>query len=184
MFKYFLRQPRKTGALCSSSNALANMMTNNIGLDSAKYIVEIGPGLGVFTKQIIKHKNPESNFFVLEVNSVIANDLRKKFKDIEIINENANKLLEIMASKQIENIDVVVSGIPWSIVREKDQNNMLDIIHKSLKEGGHFSTFAYALPTIKAKKFRKKLFDRFKHIKMSQMVWLNFPPAYVYYCRK
>lgn len=184
MFKYFLRQPRKTGALCSSSSALADIITNNIGLDNAKHIVEIGPGLGVFTKQIIKHRHPESNFFALEVNSLIASELRKKFKDIEVINENANKLLDIMANKKIENIDVVVSGIPWSIVKEKDQNNMLDIIHKSLKEGGYFSTFVYALPTIKAKKFRKKLFERFKHIKTSQMVWLNFPPAYVYYCKK
>ncbi|MEE6586261.1 SAM-dependent methyltransferase, partial [Campylobacter coli] len=40
-----------------------------------------------------------------------------------------------------------IVGIPWSLLRDHEQEKLLKIIHKSLKPNGYFSTFAYVLPT-------------------------------------
>ena len=89
-----------------------------------------------------------------------------------------------MQNKQIAQFDVVVSGIPWRLLKAKEQDILLKNIHHSLKNGGYFSTFAYILPTPKTILFRKKLQKYFSHIKTSKVVWNNLPPAFVYYCKK
>ncbi|EAI6458843.1 SAM-dependent methyltransferase, partial [Campylobacter coli] len=45
MFFYeYLKNPKQIGAFCSSSQKLGFVMTQNINLRQANYIVEIGPG--------------------------------------------------------------------------------------------------------------------------------------------
>lgn len=184
MFLYFLKNPRKTGALCSSSKKLSAAITSNIGLEKAQFIAEIGPGLGVFTQEILRRKNKESKFFAVEINPHIAKKLQEKLEGIEIENESAGKLLEIMKKREIEYLDAIVSGLPWSIFSQKEQDYLLDCIYTALRPGGYFSTFAYVLPTPQAKKFKRKLYRRFEKVEISQVIWNNFPPACVYYCKK
>lgn len=72
MIIHFLLNPRKVGALCSSSNKLSELITSNVDIENAKYIVEIGPGYGVFTKKILAKRAMDSTFFALEINPSIA----------------------------------------------------------------------------------------------------------------
>ncbi|RDU61971.1 SAM-dependent methyltransferase [Helicobacter didelphidarum] len=184
MLLYFLRNPRRIGTLCSSSKELSCAITNNIGLENAQYIAEIGPGLGVFTQEILRKKNKNAQFFAIEINTKIAKKLQEKLMDVEVENESAEKLLQIMKRKQIEYLDVIVSGLPWSVFSQKEQDCLLDCIHEGLRDNGCFATFAYIFPTPQAKKFKKKLFKYFKNVRISKIIWNNFPPAYVYYCKK
>ena len=89
-----------------------------------------------------------------------------------------------MRNKDIQHLDVIVSGIPWSLLKSKEQDLLLKNIHQALKKGGSFSTFAYVLPTPKALSFKKKLRKYFSHVKTSPIIWNNLPPAFVYYCKK
>ena len=184
MFLHFLKNPRKIGAICSSSKRLGKVITQDIGIEHAKYIVEIGPGFGVFTHEILKKKSKDSIFFALENNREIANTLKKKVKDVEVLNESAAHILDIMHARSIKSLDVIVSGLPWSIFSGEEQDSLLTSIYKSLDTHGCFATFAYILPTPQAKLFRKKLYKYFQQVTISNVVWKNFPPAYVYYCRK
>ena len=184
MLLHFLKNPREIGALCSSSKRLGEVITHDIGIEHAKYIVEIGPGFGVFTHEILKKKPKDSIFFALENNPKIASILQQKMKDIEILNESAAKILDIMQARSIASLDVIVSGLPWTIFSQEEQDTLLTRIYQSLNVYGCFATFAYVLPTRQAKIFRKKLYRYFQSVTISNVVWNNFPPAYVYYCKK
>ena len=182
MLLQFLKNPKHTGALHSSSHSLSCMMTKNIGIQNAKYIAEIGPGLGVFTQKILNLKQKDARFFAIEINPYFAKKLQEKFKNLEVENKNANQILSIMQNKQIAQLDVVVSGIPWSLLKAKEQDILLKNIHHSLKNGGYFSTFAYILSTPKTILFRKKLQNYFSHIKNSMDVLNNLFLHFAHYC--
>lgn len=186
MLLHFLKNPREIGAICSSSKRLGKVITHNIGIEQAKYIVEIGPGFGVFTHEILKKKPKDSIFFALENNPKIAHILKKKIGSggCEVLNENAIHILDIMRARSITSLDVVVSGLPWAIFSDEEQDTLLSCIYESLDNYGCFATFAYILPTPQARLFRKKLYRYFQQVTISNVVWKNFPPAYVYYCRK
>lgn len=184
MLRHFLKSPREIGAICSSSKRLGKVITDGIGIEEARYIVEIGPGFGVFTQEIVKKKRKDSVFFALENNPDIASALQKRMKNIEVVNESAARLLDVMRARAIKGLDVVVSGLPWSIFPEEEQDCLLQCIYESLEPYGIFATFAYVLPTPQARSFKKKVYTRFERVKESSIVWKNIPPAYVYYCQK
>ena len=71
---------------------IINKIINSTGLQN-RDIVEIGPGKGALTKEILK-KKPKS-LFLIEKDNVLANDLRKEYfenKLIKIINNDVLKL--------------------------------------------------------------------------------------------
>lgn len=79
MFFYeYLKNPKQIGAFCSSPQKLGFVMTQNINLRQANYIVEIGPGTGVFTENILKYKNKKAQFFAIEINKNMADKLKRK----------------------------------------------------------------------------------------------------------
>lgn len=180
----YITKPKQIGALCASSSKLACMMTENIELNKAYNIAEIGAGDGAFTKNILTKKNKEANFFVVEINKKMVNKLSQKFKDLDIELNSALNLQEICHKKNISNLDIVISGIPWAFLNKIEQNNLINVIYECLKNDGYFVTFAYILPTIAKTRFRKKIYSLFKEVKMSKIIWQNIPPAFVYYCKK
>lgn len=184
MLWHFLRNPRKTGAICSSSKSLAQAMIKEVGIEKAKNIAEIGAGLGVFTQEILKVKQDQSRFFVFEINKHFVQELQKKFPEISLYHCGAENMLQILSDENVDALDVVISGLPWSIFSNKEQDVLLEEIYQSLKHGGIFSTFAYIFPTPQARSFKKKLFKKFASVKISKIIWKNLPPAYVYYCQK
>lgn len=185
MLPYYLKNPKHTGALCSSSNHLAEVITKNIGIEQASSIIEIGPGIGAFTKVILR-KNPNARFFAIEINPKIANKLQKRFPNLDVVVGSVEFLQNIMQERQISYVDIIISGIPWALLSQTVQKEFLQNIYCALKPGGYFATFAYLLPTMGARRFRKRIYKdkMFSEIKKSKIVWDNIPPAFVYYCKK
>ena len=59
----FIKHPKTQGQLHQGSNILAKAMVDAIDFDVAKCIVELGPGTGSFTKEIMKRKKKEQHLF-------------------------------------------------------------------------------------------------------------------------
>ncbi|MDE6886619.1 MAG: methyltransferase domain-containing protein [Helicobacteraceae bacterium] len=181
---HYIRHPRQTGAICSSSNKLSKMITTNMGIEQANNIIELGAGNGIFTKTILEKKNPDANFFAIEINPKIAKALSTKFNTLDIEVGSANNLKNMMAKRSMQNADIIISSIPWAMLKQYEQKILLEQIYNSLQNGGYFATFAYILPTIMATNFKKQLFNVFSNVEKSKIVWKNIPPAFVYYCKK
>lgn len=184
MLLHYIKNPKTTGAVCSSSKQLSRAMLKNIEIENAENIIEIGPGLGAFTRYIINNKKQNSIFFAVEINSKIANNLHKKFHGLDIEIGSAKFLESMMKKRNMQYADIIVSGIPWALLSIKEQRVILRSIYKALKPGGYFTTFAYIIPTPHAKWFKKRVFHTFGDVKTSNIIWQNIPPAFVYYCKK
>lgn len=58
--KEYITKPRTVGAILTSSKYIASRMIKNIDFNSASYIVEYGPGTGIFNEKIIKKRKRET----------------------------------------------------------------------------------------------------------------------------
>jgi phospholipid N-methyltransferase len=185
IFKRFLCHPTQVGALCSSSPALGRKITSDIGLETAKTVVELGPGAGAITREILGKVSRDAFFLAVELDKMLYDELELRFPAVSFRNDSAVNLAVILASEQRARADVIISGLPWAIFPESLQEAILDSITDSLAADGCFTTFAYVqgllLPA--GRRFRRRLQERFELVEVSEVVWRNLPPAFVYRCR-
>jgi phospholipid N-methyltransferase len=71
----------------------------------------------------------------------------------------------------------VISGIPLATLERPQTLALLDAVHKVLAKGGLYIQFQYSLVD------RSKIRTRFASLRTIP-VWLNFPPAVIYYARR
>lgn len=184
--KEFITNPFSTGAIASSSQELAELITSTANLSSRKTIVEIGSGMGVFTKRILERIDKSSNFFVLELNPKFALETQKKYPHIDVFTDSASNINNYLQNMGRNGCDCIISGLPWTAFKNNIQDEILDSIYRSLIPGGIFLTFVYIqsqfLPS--GTRFRKKLTDKFGNIHKTHTVWKNIPPAFIYYSIK
>ena len=100
ILKEFLLNPRTTGAVLPSSSKLSKVITSEIGLRTARNIVELGPGTGAITRHIVREIAPEAKFVAVELNPTIYDAFKSKYPDINIINDNAANLRAILAREK------------------------------------------------------------------------------------
>ena len=184
--KRFIANPGIVGALLPSSPALCREITDKINIEASEAVVELGPGTGVITDEILARINPQAKFIAIEIDEKLYNTLRKNRPHLNLVNDTAENLPYIMESADIKHLNTIVSGLPWAAFPEKLQVGILNSVVYSLCEGGYFTTFAYLqgllLPA--GKRFKKLLNQTFKEVNISRVVWNNFPPAIVYRCKK
>ncbi|ABY45821.1 MULTISPECIES: class I SAM-dependent methyltransferase [Bacillus cereus group] len=176
----FIKHPKHTGAIAPSSHILAKKMVDAIDFETAKYIVELGPGTGSFTKGIMKRKKKETIFILVEINEVFFKELKKKFKDdssVIVIHGSAENIKKYMEELNVESIDYVLSGLPFASLPKEVSARILSNVMESLQQNGEFITFQYSL-------VKKGFIQHFFPEITLEKVWLNFPPAYVFSCRK
>ena len=91
-----------------------------------------------------------------------------------------------LTTENIPRPNAILSGLPWAIFDAALQSSILKEVHGTLAEGGVFSTFAYYGPHRLAagQRFRKNLERTFSHVRRTQVVMRNFPPAFVYSCKR
>ena len=97
LFRRFLRNPVQVGALCPSSRALCSTMVSEIGVDTADVIVELGPGTGVITREIVRCMSPNAKLIAIELDQTLCEHLRKAFPEVTVCNDSAAGIGEILA---------------------------------------------------------------------------------------
>jgi len=186
IFWEFVKNPKRTGAVATSSRHLARTICAEIGVESASVVVEYGPGTGVFTEEILRVKKPEADFFAIEQSPTLAADFRRKFPDVRLFEDSAANVAAMLAETGCGSIDSIVCGLPWAVFDEELQDALLSATLDSLTPGGQFATFAYLqgllLPA--GQRFKDKLAQSFSKVEKSPTVWRNLPPAFVYRCTK
>lgn len=180
----FLRRPITTGAVAASSRRLALAMTEGIGLERARLVVELGPGTGVFTDAILARLAPGARIVAVELNPVLAARLAATRRDtrLTVVRGSAAELAATVG----EPVDAVVSGLPWTVMPRERRAHILDAVTEVLAPGGRFTTFAYlhAAWTPPARHFTTELAHRFARLERSRTVWPNLPPAFVHRATK
>ena len=68
------------GSVIPSSRFLSKKMLQPIDFKRAKVIIELGPGTGVFTKELVLQKHPNCQFVVIELNDAFFEDLKNELQ--------------------------------------------------------------------------------------------------------
>jgi len=155
------------------------------GVRDANCVVELGPGTGAFTGEILSNLRAGARFAAVEKDTELARAMARKFPSANVIEGCATRLGEYLEAAKMNRPDVILSGLPWAIFSEELQSRLLGEIRSVLCGGGVFTTFAYYGPhRLEAgRRFRKNLGTAFGAIHKSPVVLANFPPAFVYTCR-
>jgi phospholipid N-methyltransferase len=177
--KQFFKQKKMVGSIAPSSRFLSAKMLNHLPLKQAKFIVELGPGNGVFTEKILAKMGDDSQLLVIELNEEFHKALSTKIThpNFNLFHDSADQLGVLLQKMGGDKADIIISSLPLANFPIDLRDSLLDIIQTYLKDDGYFVQFQYSL---QAKKYIKK---RFPSTKIN-FTPLNLPPAFVYSCQK
>ncbi len=174
--KKFIDEPKKIGSLTPSSSFLARKMLQGLPWENFSHIAELGAGTGTFTKQIVKRKPSACKFLVVEQDFAMRHLLEEEYPDL-IFDSFAENLSATLRDMNFQPLDCVISGLPFANMDEYLRRRIVENVHSSLRDGGFFVMFQYSW------QMRKMLNEYFSEVKIDFFL-LNFPPAFVYFCRK
>jgi phospholipid N-methyltransferase len=181
----FARRPRVVGALAPSSRHLARKIVQGIDWTAVGTVVEYGPGTGVFTEMILAKMRPGTRLIGIEISQRFIDILDRRFPELRVYHDSVKNVQAVCRGEAIEQVDAIVSGLPWATFSEQDQDDFLEATLAVLKPGGQFTTFAYLqgllLPA--ARRFKRKLRRHFAKVECREIAWGNIPPAMIYRCR-
>ena len=182
--KTFLRHPTQVGAIAPSGPGLVRAMVQWFDWESARGIVEFGPGTGVFTEAIEAQRHPESKFFAIERSPEMAALARQRSPQTTIYEDSVTNVGHLCRREAMQQVDAIICGLPWASFSEALQSEIMEEMLGVLRPGGQFATFAYwqgvILPA--GRRFSRRLHESFTTVQRSHTVWRNLPPAFVYRC--
>lgn len=175
----FWKEKKMVGAMSPSSRFLAKKMLESIDFQSMRVIVELGPGTGVFTRKMLEQLHPDGVLLVFELNDNFMNLLQKEFNDprVHLIHDSAERIGAYLHQLGLQQADAVVSSLPLANFPEELRNRILNESYKVMGDESLYVQFQYSL---NAKKAIKSLFSTVD----ITFAAINFPPAFVYTCRK
>ncbi len=173
--KTFFEERKQVGAVAPSSKFLVKKMCDKIDFTEARNIIELGPGTGVFTKELLSRANKDCKIFVFELNNEFYNLLEKKFKDprIVLLNKSAEDIDLVLREHGVKEVDAILSSLPLTVIPDKIKKRIIIKSYDALKSGGRYVQYQYSL---NAKKLLKMKFD---NLKMAFST-INIPPAFIY----
>ena len=174
--KKFFVEPMKIGSVTPSSRFLTRRMLQSLDWENIDCVVELGAGTGVFTEYIARHKKPDCKVIVIEQDCLMRRQLEARFPDM-LFGGQAENLPFILQKFGIVQADCIVSGLPFAVFSKELQERILQGVRVSLREDGRFVAFQYSL------QMYLKLRRMFAKVKLGFEL-RNFPPAFVYDCRK
>ena len=182
----FLKNPIQIGSPFPSSQSLAKLMVDSAKLQSNSTIVELGPGTGSVTNQILKQIPSDSLFFAIEINEIFYKNLKKDYPETIIYHGTANEIKKYLKMHNRSQVDCIISAIPWGILSIDLQQELFSEIYDVIAPGGKFLTIALLIGTFfaRGKKFKQLLDSNFELVNKTPVVWKNLPPAIVYICEK
>ena len=182
-FRQFRTTFETTGAIAPSSRFLAANMAGPMKQHQGpKKVLEIGPGTGAVTRQIVKQIRPGDQLDLVELNDKFVEILHKRFDTErgfqEIKHQTAIHNCPLQDYGAAEEYDYIVSGLP-------------------LKPGGVLSYFEYMYvrpvrkvvsrgdENLRIREIDQIMGDYTRQFRIRRSwVWCNLPPAWVQHLQK
>lgn len=202
-FRQYVRRFETTGAIAPSSRFLARALTRPLRQCGQRplRILEVGPGTGAVTREIVRHLKPGDTLDLVEINEDFAAVLRERFATDARYRAVADRAaVHVRPLQQFvpdAHYDVIVSGLPFNNFPAPLVEQLVDHSLGLLNPGGTLSFFEYmylrplrrlvARPTEKTRlaEIERILQTRFSsHRFDTDWVFVNLPPAWVQHLRR
>ncbi|HEU5070716.1 MAG TPA: L-histidine N(alpha)-methyltransferase [Verrucomicrobiae bacterium] len=176
-----LRQHGQTGGLVPSQRFLIARMIAPVAKNYYGEIIELGSGSGALTLQLAR-RCPRARILASEINPTLARDCRRNLTragradQVEVVCIPAERLLTELGRRRAAPADFIISGIALGNLSKQRAASLLDAIRQNLGADGMFIQFQHSLLD------RKNIQARFPNTR-TVPVWLNFPPAFIYFAQ-
>ncbi len=173
-FKTFVKD-RDVASVIPTSPRCVKKVCLNIDFSKDFTLVEYGPGNGVFTEHLIENMTEGSRLILIEANKDFADQLKAAINDprVTIHNALAGDVESILDQEDVGNIDYVLSGIPFSFLKNDRKIIVLNATKKILKKDGLFLAYQ---TSGHLKKPVMEVFGNFE----TDFEPLNIPPYFIY----
>jgi len=169
-FKRLLANPLRVGYIVPSSPFLTRKTAGRIDFSKPRVVVELGPGEGCHTRQIVRRMNPASKLILIELDTHFAEHLRKQFANdprVVVVQGDALYLPETLEQLGYVSPDYIVSGIPFTIMERNLRESLLASIARAMGANSIFITYQFSLQLSE-----HQLFD----LKRREHCLFNVPP--------
>lgn len=141
-FQEFLKHPLEIGSIIPSSRFLERRIVNTAGVPAARTIVELGPGTGGTTRAILRAMSLQARLLTIEINPNF-HALINSMADDRLIAHfgSARRLKEILQMYGLSAPEAVISGIPFSTMRNGVGPQIMEEITSALAPGGCFVAY-------------------------------------------
>jgi phosphatidylethanolamine/phosphatidyl-N-methylethanolamine N-methyltransferase len=212
-WREFRQQYHTTGALLPSGRALARALAsfvrhgeaasaawqNGATSQPARRILEVGPGTGAVTREILAALRPTDHLTLVELNDQFVEFLRDRLNsdaDFQRVNDRIALVhASVLDLPENEPYDLIISGLPLNNFDVAFIEQILAKIERLLTPGGTLSFFEYvavrkAKSLISGREQRERLqgitriFSGLQRHKVRRdLVLANVTPAWVHHVR-
>jgi phospholipid N-methyltransferase len=174
----FLRNPKEVGSIIPSSKFLTRRVLECGDVTRARVIVELGPGTGVLTREILRRMAPGATLVAVEINRDFVRLLRHELRDPRlVIYEGPGAEIELaLAQAGVGCADLVVSGVPFSTMERGEGRRTLLAAKRVLGPGGRFVAYQFRSHV------RRMAEPLFGPAETHAGIW-NLPPMRIYVFR-
>ena|SRR5436190_17265250 len=141
--KQYLRNPFSTGGIAPSGRQLAKLMVSNLAPQPSEIIVELGPGTGAFTRELLAQGVEPANLILVEFNKEFVKFLRREFPDLRIVEGPAQDLPRLLKTLEQGTVKKIISGIPLRSMKPAACKHIAMAVAAVLEPGGLFVQFSY-----------------------------------------
>ncbi len=161
----------RVGAVMPSSSFAVRRIMNNVP-DRLRSVLEYGPGDGVITKRLLDRLDSQGKLLAIEANPQFVGVL----KDVHdprfaLVHGDATVAADYAKEHGLGGFDLVISGIPFSMLSDATRRKVVDMTFDLLAPGGTFlvyQTSPLMLPYLR-RRFSVK----------TSVELLNVPPYFV-----
>jgi len=194
-FQESLRSLELTASVFPSSRYLATALLKPIDFPRVRTLVELGPGTGAVTSEMLKRLGPDGRLFAIDINQAFINHLRETCSDPRLIPVcgSAADMRSLLAPHHAGPVDAIVSSLGLTTMDHRTRMSVLREIGACLPSNGTMTQYQYVhaaaghldIAKLKFSRFDEARFLRrfFSDVSVGHVI-LNFPPAFVFTCRK
>jgi phospholipid N-methyltransferase len=106
-------------------------------------IVELGPGTGVFTRELLSRGVDPANLILVEFNREFVKYLKNEFPALRIIQGAAQDMPQLLKALGQGPVKKIISGIPLRSMKQADCRQIAKSVAAVLEPGGMFVQFSY-----------------------------------------
>lgn len=177
--KNFFKHPRLVGSVVPSSPFLIRSLLAQIAWHRAAVVVEYGPGLGNFTREILARLPKNGVLVAIEMNEEFVRHLRSEFRDprLRVVCGSAVNVRSILNALHLPPADYIISCLPFSIMSDAMRDQIFQESHQALGPDGVFLMYQYNRRVLAS---LEPVFARVEE----DFELLNIPPAQLFYCSR
>jgi phospholipid N-methyltransferase len=175
----FLKSPAMLGSVIPSSSFLVNDMMSQVDWQRARVLVEYGPGVGTFTREILKRMRPDAVLVAIELNTDFVEYLSDHVRDprFRVVHGSAARVRGVLAEQNLALADYIISGLPYLAMPDSLRREILEESRLALRPEGSMLLFQYTRTLL------PYLESSFSSVKLN-FQFFNILPALIFHCTR